>query len=203
MRGLLVLLCTSILSVSATDISGLTSSLVPKNKPKPVKVYKIKAETKKPREIKDAVSLELPSNKYLGRELSPEEEFNLEGVGMDILMQGLSQTDSEYNEMLRRIKRSSSIVSKLGTIVSARAGYYPSQSYSKLGEAQYYVRKQEEAVKRLLHSYKALFKPDSRNSAAKAEQIDENLTLLCGPSAVHELRNILERRERGRIANVN
>lgn len=205
MKKLLILIYISILSVSATDISGLSSALIPKNRPKAKarKVYKVKAETVKVKEIKDAVSLKLPSNKYLGRELSPQEEFNLEGTGMNILIQGLSQTDSQYNEMIKRLKKSSSVISKLKNVISARAGYFPGSTYSKLDEAQYYIQKKEENIKRLLHAYKSLFKPSSRSSAQKAQQINEDLTLLCGPSAVHELRSLLERREKGRIANVN
>lgn len=205
MKKLLILIYISILSVSATDISGLSSSLVPKNKAKPKvkKVYKVKAKTIKAREIKDAISLELPSNKYLGRELSPEEEFRLEGDGMEILTQGLMQTDDQYNEMLRRIRKSSSMTSKLKNLVAARAGYFPNAQYSKLDEAQYYIQKRQENIKRLLHSYRSLFKPNSRASAEKEKQINEDLVLLCGPTAVHQLRTLLERREEGRIANLN
>jgi len=191
--------------VSATDISGLTSSLVQRNKPKPVtkKIYKVKVETRKVHEIKDAVVLRVPSNKYLGRKLSPSEEFNLEETMMEIIHQGITRTDSEYNEMLSRIKKSRSTVAKLRSLVSTRASYPQDLAYSKLGEAESYLLKKEAEIKHLLHSYKSLFKPDSIINPEKAQQINDDLILLCGPAAVHELRSLLQRNEKGRIANVN
>ena len=203
MRRLLVLIPICVLSVSAADISALSGALVSKNKPKLARrrVYKVKLETKKLRELKDALVLKLTSNQYLGRELSPNEEFNLEGLAMEILDQGLSRTDSNYSEMLRKLKKSNSLVSRVGSLLVARAGYVNPSPVGR--EAAIYIRSKQAEMKQLFRAYRSLFLPESRTRPSRAEEVKEQLMLLCGPGAVLELNALLQRSERGQLASAN
>ena len=203
MRILLALIPICAVSVSAADISALSGSLVSKNKPKPARrrVYKAKLETKKLRELKNALVLKLPSNQYLGRELTPNEEFNLEELAMEILHQGLGRTDSSYSEMLKKIKRRNSLVSRVGSLIVARTGYL---NFNPGGvEAVAYVQGKQAEMKHLFRAYRSLFLPESRVNSRGATDLSEKLMLLCGPGAVLELKALLQRSERGQLASSN
>lgn len=182
------------INTAQAELSGFGSSLIPKNKkPVKIKIYKAKIKQESPREIKDAIVLELPSNKFIGRNLSPNEKLVFDQKAKEIILGGLMQTDPLYSQSYDLLNRSKSFINRFGAILKSRLTY---QNYSNQGsnyQAKNYILEKEKHTEQLLQAYKSLFEPKPRFNSGKAKEIQNQLSLLCGESAVMQIKSLLER----------
>jgi hypothetical protein len=186
----------SIISAHAEDISLLSTSLIPVKKKilatKSITTMAIKEN--KPLVIPPALILELPSNKFLGKQFNSSEKTELKNTILEIAQHGLTENDMIYKQYLNESNKSSSLVSLLGNVVALGAGYNRINHSHRDLEHEKYLQEKQYLLRRLTESYINLFEaPQNPKATNKAYELTNELTALVGASTLIEINKLLQR----------
>jgi hypothetical protein len=173
----------------------MSSSLTPVNKSKPEKIsYKLKIQENKVTRINPALILELPSNKFLGKQFNSSEKSVLQSTILEIAHKGLIENDPRYKKYLSQNNKTSYIESILGSIVAFGSGHSRTNFYHQDSQHEKYLQEKIYLLRKLTQSYIVLFEsPQKSNNAIKAYDLTSDFTDLVGVNSVIEINKLLQR----------
>jgi hypothetical protein len=179
----------------AADISLMSSSLTPVNKSKPVKIsHKLKIQEDKVTKINPALILELPSNKFLGKQFNSSEKSELQSIILEIAYKGLIDNDPRYKQYLSQNNKTNSIVSILGSVMAFSSGHSRINYSHQDSQHEKYLQEKFYLLRKLTESYMVLFEsPQRSKDAIKAYELTRDFTDLVGVNSVIEINKLLQR----------